>query len=262
MLEFNASIKHYTAQQYAKVTLEEMPGITWDAYNISEYIKYSVTFHAGKLEDVASISTFRDENPNCQRFRQIPGSICQDCYVSDYSYRTSLTKKLIKNTWFYTHVELTPDAVPLLPYIYIRFESFGDLINKLQFNNYCVIASANKHSNCALWTKFPFIIKQALKEHRKPENLQIVYSWLYKNGIARQTTTAPEYIDTKAFKAYTEKHFPFIDRVFIVYDYTFAMDNDISINCQRKCNACTNSCYINNNTFYVNELEKHSAKGK
>lgn len=252
MRKHNSMIHPFTIEDFKHMTIETLKACTLSSDELKAYIIYAITEHDGKLEDVYSISTNRNENRNCENLQKIAGSICEHCYVTDYAYRTSLMKKLQKNQYVFTTYKLTENDIPFLPYEFIRFESFGDLNNTIQVWNYCMIAKVNKHAHCALWSKIPQIIKTAFKFYGniKPENMRMVYSYLFMN--------ADKIGDMNAFKAFINREYPFIDKVFIVYDYTFAFENNVTINCARKCNSCRNSCYLKNDTFFIAESEKHS----
>lgn len=252
MKRHNTLMHPFTKTDFASMTLETLMHCTLSHNELKAYIEYALTEHDGKLEDIISYSTSRNDNKNCAMLRKIDSSICQKCYVTDYEYRSSLMLKLRKNQYIFTTYKLTEDCIPVLPYDFIRFESFGDLNNIIQVWNYCLIAKINSHAHCALWTKIPSILKLAFKTYGdiRPSNLRFVYSYLFMNA---------EKIDNmNAFEQFMRNEYPFIDKVFIVYDYQYAIDNGITINCARKCNVCKNSCYLKNSVYFIAESEKHS----
>ena len=221
------------------------------------YILYSITVHSGKLEHIGSISTSRDKNGNCSRYRNIDGSICQECYVSDHEYKTDLMDpengKVEKNHAFYTGHIIPVEYIPFIPYEYFRFESFADLVNGIQVVNYFNITAKNEHCHFALWTKNPWIIKNAMRLYKleKPANLQIVYSYMMKNGRGLNGKTPEE------FTALVKKAYPFIDRVFFVYDQKQAEAAGLEYNCSRKCKEC-DICYTDSGIDTVIEYNKHT----
>lgn len=185
MKKHNSLAHPFTIDDFKAMSLETLKAATLSSAELKAYIEYALTIHDGKLEDIVSISTNRNENRNCEQLQKIDGSICSHCYVTDYEYRTNLMRKLQKNQFVFTTYKLTESDVPVLPYDYIRFESFGDLNNIIQVWNYCTIARANSHAACALWTKIPQVIRLAMKTYGtgiKPENMQFIYSYLFMNG--------------------------------------------------------------------------------
>lgn len=208
------------------------------------YINYSITVHSGKMEGVPSVSTSRNMNPNCEKNRKIPGSVCEQCYMDAYEYRRTLMLKLERNTKFYSEIELLPEDIPFLNYGFFRLEAFGDLINALQFKNYALIAECNPHCTFALWTKNPWIIKESMEKYgiEKPENMIIIVSSLM---IGK-----PYNIDR------LRKVYPFVDKVFTVYDKETVEKEGIDINCgARHCMTCR-KCYTKNEIEYIRELLK------
>ena len=57
-----------------------------------------------------------------------------------------------------------------------RFNSHGELINDIHFENLCRIAEYNPHCTFTLWTKRATIVNKAFKKREKPSNLILVFS--------------------------------------------------------------------------------------
>lgn len=200
-----------------------------------ENIRYSISTHDGKLAGIPSISTSCLCNAHCIARSKNPAFICHDCYAMTYTdFRKTLREKLKINTIFYTTYEIHKTAVPLINTLYFRFESFGDLVNEKQFQNYCTIARVNKNVNCALWTKNPWIIKKAIENGVKiPANMKIIYSIDRKNTV----------ITKEYFKTIKSKY-QFINAIFAVHDDKSIEENNVNINCGGKsCMECGYSCY-------------------
>ena len=201
--------------------------------------------HTAKMSGVNSVSTSPEYNHNCQAKRGILGTICQKCYsiLMQKRYKT-LRASLWRNAWILSNVLFEEFE---LPYLYsatgfFRFEAFGDLMSEIQVVNYFRMAKVNQHLHFALWTKNPWIIKQAMKHYdiEKPENLTIIASSYFTN----EQMTFPE------------SAFPFIDKVFTVYDKKTAAKLGVVINCGgRSCKDC-GRCYLNYGGRVVNELLK------
>ena len=189
--------------------------------------------HDAKMQGVISLSTYIGKNPFCiARCNNCDNAICKYCYAASLTnQRYHLKMKLIRIMAILTNVELCRDDIPVIPeneYKYFRFESFGDLNNKLQFKNYNLMAAVNPDINFTIWTKNPGIIQACINDGLVlSNNLVIGLSSLYLN--------TPEL--NKAQK------YPFIRFLFTVYDDQFIKDNNIVINCGAKhCISC-GICY-------------------
>ena len=153
----------------------------------------------------------------------------------------SLENRLADNLRILSGSVLPASVLPAIPVKYFRFEAFGDLAGVNQVINYFNIARKNPETLCALWTKNPKFIQQAIKAgHEKPANLQIVLSSPVINKPLNGT------------------RYEFIDKIFTVYDKTGA--RGININCgARSCLGC-GRCYRSNpegaRIQYINELLK------
>lgn len=213
------------------------------------YINYSITTHNGKMTGIPSISTSCLCNAHCIARSKNPDLICHYCYAMTYTdFRKTLREKLMVNTIFYTTYDIPKTAVPLINTLYFRFESFGDLVNETQVKNYFTITRVNKNVNCALWTKNPWIIDQALKDGvKKPSNMKIIYSIEKKNTV----------ITMELFKE-IKSRYPFIDAIFTVHDKKSIDENGININCGGKsCMECGFNCYRKSCRIrLINEMEK------
>lgn len=212
-----------------------------------EKLNYLITWkHTGKMADMVSISTSCLLNPNCQKNRAVKGSICEHCYaVNLLSMRKSQREKLERATELLTKTIFNKNDIPFLNCRYFRLEAFGDLNNSIQVLNYFTIANANPQTTFALWTKNPFIISYALKEYgiEKPENLAIIVSSLFVN----------KQLNIEKMRAL----YPFIDKVFTVYDPAHIEKNNVAINCgARHCATCLNCYNRKNGIVYVNEKLK------
>lgn len=204
------------------------------------------TNHKGKMENMWSISTSTLLNKNCQRMREIEGSICQSCYAYAMAmYRKSMAEKLRRATEF-----LTTRIVPLkdIPYLnceLFRFEAFGDINNEKQVVNYFNYARKNGHVHCALWTKHPQVIKRAMEVYgiEKPKNLCIILSSPMLNRRLNYEMVI--------------KVYPFVDKIFTVWTKEEAEKQGIIINCGgRKCAICQTCYHIENGIVYIDELKK------
>lgn len=195
--------------------------------------------HSGKMEGMASISTSVTTNERCKKNAQIKGSICEKCFAAkQMRVFPSMEKPMVENQRILTNEILPPEKLPTINNLYFRFEAFGDLNNAVQVKNYFNICYKNPRVKFALWTKNPDYIAEAIADgYAKPENLNIVLSSLFVN-VERKNP------------------FPFVDKVFTVYDSDFIEENNVDINCGAKnCFAC-GLCYEKNGVSVINEKLK------
>lgn len=210
---------------------------------------------SGKMEGVLAISTNCKANPYCKARLANGEGICASCFAQKTEKHYY---ELYANTALNAEI-LSTEIIPweLIPEIntdIVRIESFGDLINPTQAENYLRIIIKNPNVRFGWWTKNPNFIHIALRDYHNgevPKNVQIVLSSLHLNEEAK--------INPK-FKY-------FISKVFTVYTpcYFNAMNIDMEsfINCgARSCKQCQR-CYnkedynvINKqNTVVVNGVE-------
>lgn len=207
------------------------------------YGLHITTKHTGKMEGMLSLSTNMLLNAFCKAHRNTPGAICQHCYANNLlTFRPSMQKPYTFNTYLLKNCILPLEILPVINANIFRFESFGDLDNVNQAINYINICKVNPNTTFALWTKNPIIMKRALKIVDKPENLIIIYSSLYINDRTN---------GLKMMKIY-----PWIDKVFTVYDEETIESKGIEINCgPRHCLSCQR-CYSKSTEKFINEKLK------
>ena len=198
--------------------------------------KLKIGYGQGKMLHIPHLSTSPELNKLCLARIRNKDSACYYCFsfatVKMYKQTRNM---LIENTKVLT-TELIPDIK--INTILFRFESFGDIINEIQFENYIRISRANKRTNFALWTKHITSVERMLDKFGKPDNLQLIYSSPMLN---KQTNI---------------NKFKYVDKVFTVYSKEYAKDSNININCgSRACFNCS-LCYQSNNVRYINELLK------
>lgn len=203
--------------------------LTLKAFEKETGIRFTAD-HSGKMSGMISLSTSPLVNPVCQKRAQDPGSVCSHCYSVTYNkLRRGLREKLEANTERLKTV-IPVDRMPLINAQAVRFEAFGDLYCTAQVINYFHLCERNPGVTFALWTKNPGFVDMAIKAgNAKPGNLVIILS-------------SPE-----LNKAYDPERirrvFPFVDKIFTVYQKRFAQENGIEINCgARNCFECRR-CY-------------------
>lgn len=197
------------------------------------------TKHNGKMAGMASISTSVTTNERCAKNASIKGSICEKCFAAkQMKVFPSMEKPMIENQRILTSEILPAEKLPIINNLYFRFEAFGDLNNATQVKNYFNICYKNPRVKFALWTKNPDYIAAAIRDgYEKPSNLNIVLSSLFIN---KQRPNP----------------FPFVDKVFTVYDAETIDAENVDINCGAKsCFSC-GLCYEKNGVGVINEKLK------
>lgn len=197
------------------------------------------TKHSGKMAGMVSISTSVTTNERCAKNASIKGSICEKCFAAkQMKVFPSMEKPMVENQRILTSEVLPLEKLPTINNLYFRFEAFGDLNNATQVKNYFNMCYKNPRVKFALWTKNPDYIAEAIADgYEKPDNLNIVLSSLFIN------------------KQHTNP-FPFVDKIFTVYDPETIDAENIAINCgARNCFDC-GLCYEKNEVQIINEKLK------
>lgn len=197
------------------------------------------TNHTGKMAGMASISTSVTTNERCAKNASIKGSICEKCFAAkQMKVFPSMERPMRENQRILTSEIFPAEKLPTINNIYFRFESFGDLNNATQVKNYFNICYKNPRVKFALWTKNPDFVAAAIADgYEKPDNLNIVLSSLFIN---KQRPNP----------------FPFVDKVFTVYDKETIAAENVNINCgARNCFTC-GLCYEKNGVTVINEQLK------
>lgn len=212
----------------------------------------------GKMQGIKCITTACTANPNCIELHQC-GGVCEHCYAFRYlNMRPNVRKCYEKNTKTLSDSLIDVTFLPtFMPNEFVRFESFGDLVNFTHIENYILIAFKNPKANFVLFTKQRNLLERffTLYDVKKPSNLSIVSSAFLMNDkgleeieIARQTNS--------------RLGFKLIDKVFTVYDNDNEKANNNGINspvwnCEKRCNNCR-FCW--SNRACTVELVKESLK--
>ena len=205
------------------------------------------TDHTGKMEGINSLSTSVKLNPNCQKNQKIRGTICAKCYAENMTdMYAGLSERLVRNTEILTK-PLTPEQIPVITDEIFRFESFGDLNNEIQLDNYVRIARANPGTRFTLWTKMYLVAYHYFSEHDVPENFTLILSSLMINT----KLNLDSFKKLGKFKKGQLK-------VFTVYDLKYIKKHweELNINCgSRLCAGCR-QCYDKNDVEEINEILK------
>ena len=242
---YAATIKAAARAPYERTTPDNYTFATRESYK-TPISKCFCDDHTGKMSGVISISTSVALNARCQARAKDQESICHYCFAAAMlDYYSELGNKLARNTELLTARELDPAEIPVInaeKWPLLRFESFGDLNNIVQVYNYFLIAAVNHKCKAALWTKNPDIVAAALDHYgiEKPKNLVIIYSSPKVNEPADGV----------------RERYPFIDKMFTVYDPEYIDAHQVKINCgARDCRTC-GRCYTRRTGSDVREKLK------
>ena len=229
----------------AKRSKGRKPIVTTTWYNKQKESLHFTRDHSGKMSGMESLSTSCLDNKYCQNKCKNKSFICFKCFALAMltGIYKSMQKSLSRNTRILTGGIIPEDLLPIINNLYFRFESFGDLNNEIQFVNYCNIARKNPQTVFALWTKNPFIIRQAIKSGmtEKPDNMIIIYSSPLLNKA----------VSLKRIQAV----YPFVDKVFTVFESEKEIENQgLKCNCgARYCLDCLR-CYTKSDNDKMNVI--------
>ena len=205
--------------------------------------------HTGKMEGICSISTSVVLNPFCQKQQAVGGSICSHCFAEAMmKMYAALEEKLARNTKVLTESIIPEDQLPDTTGLKIfRFESFGDLNNETQLQNYLNIVKKNPMTRFTLWTKRYSLVKDYFGKHDVPENFTLIISSLMVNKKMPLTFLK----ECGKFKKGQLKSFTVYD-----YDYIKEHYSEMNINCgSRFCMGCR-LCYDLNDVEEISEVLK------
>lgn len=196
--------------------------------------KIHITQGSSKMSGIQSVNTSTLNNQFCSKMRATD-SVCKSCYAARYeSFRKPLHDALVRNDSFLSESILPSQSLPFFNSEFVRFNSFGELINDKHLKNLSNIARKNQHTIFTLWTKQKKLVSDVFSNFEKPQNLIVIYS----SPIINKQAKKPDFFD-KVFTVYSKEH-----------------KNDAFINCgSRSCSDCR-ICYSKNDIVNVNEILK------
>lgn len=191
--------------------------------------------HTAKMAGMISYSTSVECNRFCLARMHCNCAVCKHCFAyRQLGIYADQRKKLKRAHAIATRCEWSIADIPYIDnaiYKYFRLESFGDINNTLQVNNYNILVDTLGKLygiKTTLWSKNPGIIQNAINN-----GLQL--SPYLTIGLSSLELNKPE-ID----KA---KKYSFIRFLFTVYDENYISEHNVNINCGgRHCLSCLN-CY-------------------
>lgn len=196
---------------------------------------------SGKMSGIPTITTSMLCNPICAKRSQNESSVCSHCYAKrGLAIYPAARVRYEENTLQLSGHDLQQFEIPYINSTIARFESHGDLINVTHAKNYIRIANANPWCTFAIWTKNAGFLNFAIRELGKPENLICI--------LSSDTLNTP----TESYK-----RFPWVDKVFTVYDKQYLQNESVSINCGAKSCLTCRKCYTKSDPdFFINEILK------
>lgn len=137
-----------------------------------------ITTHSGKIAGIPSINTSPNANPFCAAMATCKDHVCSSCYARRLtSFRTSLEKACLSNLSILSTYPMQA-PIPVFNAKYVRFHSFGELLNEAHLLNFADIALHNPNTTFALWTKR----KDLILSIPLPRNIILNYSEPKLNG--------------------------------------------------------------------------------
>ena len=207
--------------------------------------------HTGKMTGMISYSTLVLFNKFCIARMKQNKAVCKHCFAArQLGIYVDQLAKLARAHYIATMCRWNISDIPFIDYRkypYFRLESFGDINNTLQVENYNTFARVNAQNGImtTLWTKNPGIIQKAI------DNGMILSEYL-TIGLSSLELNKPELEKALRYK--------FIKFLFTVYTPEYISENNITINCGgRECLKCL-KCYEyaanNDQLVIINEMLK------
>lgn len=135
---------------------------------------------SGKLQGLRAISTNTLTNEYCIKQNSCGNedNICTKCYSHSMlsTFRKNTAPALQRNSDLLSSALLEDRQIPFINDAFHRFSAHGELINDIHLANLCKIAEFNPFTKFSLWTKRNDIVQKYFAEHKKPDNLTLLYS--------------------------------------------------------------------------------------
>ena len=201
--------------------------------------KVWVTNHGGKMENIRSISTNPLSNQFCQNMHDCGDDriICSKCYATALvGFRLTLQKHMEANSEVLSERVMTMEELPSYDDEFMRFHSFGELINMNHVINIFNICYKNPLTQHTIYSKRCWMLEQMA--HLKPSNLKIIES----NPVINSVYEVPKS--------------PIADSVFnVVTPKYLDMHPEYKATCKMACNSCR-LCYTKNKLKFIVEMLK------
>jgi len=204
------------------------------------YISYGMS---GKLDGIAAVNTDPLSNDFCIKAATNPDWVCFYCYARKNAkgYRANCVNCWKRNSQVLSESILPLELIPTLRKgtKVLRFNAYGELVNKNHYINFANIAIKNPLVQCSLYTKRPNLVDVTTA----PANLTLVYSSYKLNEPAPQLP-------------------PGFHHLFAVYTLRYLNEHNILSNCTLECFKCL-KCYGRRGATRILEVvKKDQAKYK
>lgn len=190
-----------------------------------------ITEHSGKMENIRSISTNPLTNVFCQGMHGCGNDrvICTKCYAFNLvSSRGSLRVHMEENSKQLSEIQI-PSSLPRYNDEFMRFNSFGEVINYNHLINIFNICYMNPDTFHVVYTKRPVLFEEFA--HLKPDNLRIVESNPIIDDVKKlPASSVADMVFNVVTPEYLEQH------------------PEHKVNCMQSCNVCR-KCYTKRSTL-------------
>ena len=195
--------------------------------------KLKLSAMTGKLAGITGINTSSLDNEFCQAMSQRKGNVvCKYCYANRNlsTFRKNCREAWKNNGKTLSSGILDEEHLPKIKTPIVRFNGYGELINKTHLLNIFNICRVNPDVQFTLWTKRFRLVQKYLDQ--KPDNLILIYS----NPYLDKPSILPKGFD-KTFNVKTE-------------------NCTARINCSGACRDCMICYRASNKTVVINERIK------
>ena len=176
---------------------------------------------SGKMKGMCSLNTDTTSNSYCIRMKETD-TICKSCYSWRLmKFRTNMVPRFRENSEILSTKRLKPQDFPRPRGLEVRFNSHGELINKLHLINLVEYTKAYPSVTFTLFTKRYNLVVELGDEIKFPKNMILIYSNV---NVGAPMKNLPKYFH----------------KVFIVVDKKYASPEEV--NCFGACVDCL-KCY-------------------
>lgn len=185
-----------------------------------------ITEHSGKMANIRSISTNPLSNGFCQNMHNCGNDkiICTKCYAFNLiRFRGLLRDHMEKNSKELSYGVLPMEVLPRYTDEFMRFNSFGEVINNTHLINIFNICYANPNTFHVVYTKKPSLFEEF--HHLKPDNLRVIESNFCIDAVkSKPNSFAADIVFNVVTPGYLEQH------------------PEYKVNCLQSCDECR-KCY-------------------
>jgi hypothetical protein len=190
---------------------------------------------SGKMKGMCSLNTDTTSNDFCIKMKETD-TICKSCYSWRFmSFRTNMVPRFKENSEILSKTLCRPQDFPRPRGLEVRFNSHGELINKLHLINLVEYAKLYPQVTFTLFTKRKDLVKYFGDKSKFPPNMILIYS---NAKIGAPMKKLPKYFH----------------KVFNVVDKKYARPEEV--NCFGACVDCLKCYNTNDKTEQIIEYIK------